>query len=206
VYWDELTRAATLLVVLLNPFLMSIYLLDLFEALDTRTFMRVLLRGTAIATVVFALFAAFGDAIFTDVFQVRFASFLVFGGVVFVLIGIRFVQVGPAALSQLRGAPGHVAGSIAMPFMVGPGTISASILAGASMPIGWAVVAIALAMLTTVTALSLIKWLHGWVKVRHAPLVDRYIDVIGRASALLIGTIAVDMILNGVGLWLDGRS
>ncbi|KNZ34965.1 membrane protein, partial [Acinetobacter baumannii] len=28
--------------------------------------------------------------------------------------------------------------------------------------------------------------------------IDRYFDIVGRLSALLIGTIAVDMIINGV--------
>ncbi len=194
-------KATMLLVVLLNPFMMSIYLLDLIETLEPGVFNRILVRGALIATVVFIAFALSGDAVFTDVFQVRFASFLVFGGILFLLVGLRFVQSGPRALEELRGQPEHVAGAIAMPFMVGPGTVSASVLAGAKLPIGWAVVSVLTAMLATVVGVIAIKWVHDVVKQRHAALVTRYVGVVGRASALLIGTIAVDMIFNGIELW-----
>ena len=203
--WIDFGKTVTLLLVLLNPFLMSIYLLDLFQSLDHRTFIRVFARGSIIATGIFCLFAVFGDAIFSDFLQVRFASFLVFGGLLFVIIGLRFAQLGPAALVQLRGQPEHLAGAIAMPFMVGPGTISASVLAGARLPITWAVVAIFTAMAATVVGIALVKWLHGLVRARNARLVDRYVEVIGRASALLVGTVAIDMILNGLDLWLTTR-
>jgi multiple antibiotic resistance protein len=194
-------KAVTLLLLLLNPFLMSIYLLDLIRTLDGTTFVRVIVRGMIIATGVFWAFAIGGDAIFADILQVRFASFLVFGGILFLLIAIAFVQKGPSALTQLRGKPEHVAGSVAIPFMVGPGTISASIFAGARLPVAWALVAISVAMVLTVAGLAGLKWLHSQVKRRNEALVDRYIDLTGRVSALLIGTIAVDMILSGLELW-----
>lgn len=201
--FDTFMRSTTLLVVLLNPFLMSIYLIDLIESLDDHTFLSTLTRGVVIATVVFCLFAVGGDAIFANVFQVRFASFLAFGGIVFIVISLRFIQVGPQAISELRGDPQHIAGSIAMPFMIGPGTVSASVLAGARLPVTWAVASIASAMVVMVIGLLAIKWLHGFVKHRNADLVDRYVDIIGRASALLIGTIAVDMVFTGIELWWD---
>lgn len=198
---DVFVRSTTLLVVLLNPFLMSVYLIDLIESLDDKTFFSTLVRGVVIATTVFCLFAIGGDAIFSELLQVRFASFLIFGGIVFIVIGLRFIQVGPEALSELRGRPEHIAGSIAMPFMIGPGTVSASVLAGARLPVLWALAAIGAAMLIMVVGLLAIKWIHGFVKERNAGLVERYVDIIGRASALLIGTIAVDMVLTGFELW-----
>src|SRR5690606_6360041 len=142
----QFLESMSLMIVLLNPFLMSIYLLDLIESLDDRVFMATLARGAAIATAVFCAFAAGGDAIFSDFLQVRFASFLIFGGVLFMLIGLRFALQGTATLVQLRGAPEHIAGSIAMPFMVGPGTVSASVMAGVRLPTGWALFAIITAM------------------------------------------------------------
>lgn len=200
---DAFVKSTTLLVVLLNPFLMSIFLIDLIENLDDRTFFTTLTRGVIIATSVFWLFALGGDAIFSDVLQVRFASFLIFGGIVFIVIGLRFIQVGPEALSELRGPPQHIAGSIAMPFMIGPGTVSACVVTGARLPITWALGSIAIAMLVMVVGLLAIKWLYGLVKERNGALVERYIDIIGRVSALLIGTIAVDMVLTGIERWWD---
>lgn len=200
---DTFIRSTTLLLVLLNPFLMSIYLIDLIENLDNHIFFATLTRGVVIATLVFCLFAVGGDVIFADVFQVRFASFLIFGGLVFIVISMRFIQIGPQAIAELRGDPQHVAGSIAMPFMIGPGTVSASVVAGARLPIGLAIASIASAVLFMLVGVLAIKWLHGFVKQRNAQLVDRYVDIIGRASALLVGTIAVDMVLTGLELWWE---
>lgn len=198
----QTVNAALFLFVLLNPFLMSIYLMDLIERLDDRTFAAVLLRAAAISGFIFCLFAITGDAVFSKLFQVRFASFLVFGGIVFLLIALRFVHQGPAAVEQLRGEPEHLAGAVAMPFMIGPGTVSASVLAGARLPLFWATLSIGLAMISTFLGLIALKKLHTMVKARNRALVDRYVNVVGRASALLIGTIAVDMILNGVERWI----
>ena len=82
------------------------------------------------------------------------------------------------------------------------GTVSASVMAGVRLPIGWALGAIITAMVTIVCGLFVLKNMHTRLKQRNAALLDRYVDVVGRASALLIGTIAIDMILSGVDLWL----
>ncbi len=192
-----------LLFVLLNPFLMSIYLLDLIETLEGRVFRRVLVRGTLIAATVFVLFAWAGDAVFSQVLQVRFSAFLIFGGVVFLIVAVQYVMQGSDAIRGLRGSPEHLAGSIAMPFMIGPGTVSASILAGSRLPVMWAALAVLAALTFTVLGVVLLKLIHDFAKTRHEPLVNRYIDVVGRVSAFVIGTIAIDMILRGIDLWLN---
>ena len=46
--------------------------------------------------------------------QAEFASFQIFGGVVFLLIGLQFVFRGPAAIEILNGKSEHLAGAIAM--------------------------------------------------------------------------------------------
>lgn len=42
-----------------------------------------------------------------------------------------------------------------------------------------------------------LKVAHDHVRERNARLIDRYMEVIGRISALLIGTIAIEMIMVG---------
>ena len=203
---SEFADAALLLFVLLNPFLMSIYLLDLIQDLEGRTFRRVLVRGTLISFCVFSVFAVTGDRLFADVLHVRFAAFLLFGGIVLLIVGIRYILVGSTAIRDLRGNPEHIAGSIAMPFMIGPGTVSASVLIGSRLPALPAVGTIAVALTLTVVCVLGLKWLHDHVKQRHEKLIERYIDAAGRISALIIGTFAAEMILQGVDLWLDGGS
>ena len=124
----DFLRSSVLLLVLLNPFLLIIYLIDVVEKLDRSEFTRVLVRAGLIATAVFWLFAILGDAVFSDVLQAEFASFQIFGGVVFLLIGLQFVFRGPTAVEILRGESRHLTGAIAMPILIGPGTISASVV------------------------------------------------------------------------------
>ncbi|HVS63480.1 MAG TPA: MarC family protein [Thermoanaerobaculia bacterium] len=198
---SEFVRSASLLLVLLNPFLLSVYLLDLVRTLDSASFARVLTRATVIATVVFIVVSWLGERLFTQILQVRFASFLLFGGVIFPLVGIRFVLEGPAALTGLRGDPKHLEGSIALPFMIGPGTVSASVLAGARLgPLGGAG-AIASATVLAAIALMLLKRLHDVVKERNEELVERYVDIVGRVMSLVIGTYSIEMILQGLEQW-----
>lgn len=140
-------ESTLLLLVLLNPFLMSVYLLDLIESLERSTFRRVLVLASIISTTVFVLFAVAGDTIFSRVLQMRFASFLIFGGTLFLIIAIRYVMIGVDAIRSHRGSTDHIAGSIALPFMIGPGTISANVVAGSRLSVGWAVLSIILVFL-----------------------------------------------------------
>lgn len=202
----DFAGSAMLLFMLLNPFLMSVYLLDLIQSLDPPTFARVLIRGALISGSVFIFFAWLGDVVFRDVLHVRFGSFLIFGGVVFLIIGVRFVFQGNEALHSLRGSPEHVAGSVALPFMIGPGTVGASVLAGSRLHPLAAAAAVVLALSSTVLAVLVLKSLHDYVKHRNELLVTRYIDITGRIMALVIGTFAIEMILQGVEGWLQELS
>ncbi len=190
-------ESGVFLLVLLNPFLLSIYLIDLIDSLSFVQLGRVLLRASLISGAVFCLFAWSGDALLIRLFHVRFASFLLFGGAVFLLIGIRFVLMGGEAIRSLRGPAEHVAGSIAMPFMIGPGTVSASVIAGTRLPFLLAVLSIVGALAATSAMVLLLKFIHDAVKRRTEKVIERYVDIVGRLSALIVGTIAVEMILQG---------
>jgi multiple antibiotic resistance protein len=196
---DPFLKSLALFLVLFNPFLMSIYLLDLIQDLDHRTFLRVLVRATLISASVFMLFAWGGEAIFTNLLQVRFAAFLVFGGIVIFLIALQMMFTGSNAIRNMRGGdPEHISGSIAMPFMIGPGTISASVIAGKSLSLWQAAAVIVLSLALTVAMLMALKLAFDTIKVRNAKLLERYIDVTGRAAALLTGSIGVQMIMQGL--------
>ncbi len=197
---DFLTSAA-LLLVLLNPFLLIIYLVDMVRTLSPNAFAKVLIRAGLIAGSVFCIFALLGDAVFTRGLQVEFASFQIFGGILFLLIGIQFVFKGPAALQILRGESKHLAGAIAMPVLIGPGSISASVVIGEKLDPLYACLAVAFAVVVCLTTIALLKLLHDYVRPRVEALVDRYIEIAGRVMALVVGTIAVEMIMQGLSSW-----
>ncbi|HCQ9957708.1 MarC family protein [Acinetobacter baumannii] len=188
---------------LLNPFLMSIYMIGLIRHTDTKVFNKALIQGGLIAYIVFLLFAWGGEAIFNRYLNVRFESFLIFGGLIFLVIGYRYVFQGADTIGEMRGAPEHLAGTVAMPFMIGPGTISAAVVTGMSMSLVEAAIVIALVLFLSCSVLIAMKFAHDHLRYSHAKYIDRYFDIVGRLASLLIGTIAVDMIVNGVTRLID---
>ncbi|NCC50257.1 MAG: MarC family protein [Spartobacteria bacterium] len=199
----EFFKSMTLLLVLLNPFLVIVYLIDVLQKLDRRQFMYVLIRAGVISTVVFWCFALLGDKIFSNLVQAEFASFQIFGGIVFLLIGLQFVFYGPTAIQILRGESQHLAGAIAMPILIGPGTISASVIIGKKLPALYACLAVLIALVCTIAIMIILKGIHDFVRPRREPLIQRYIEIGGRITALFAGTISVEMIMQGIQTWAD---
>lgn len=198
---DAFTRSFLLLFVLLNPFILSVYLLSLVRTLSLRRFVDHLTRAGLISLLVFVTFAWAGEAIFEDVLQVRFAAFLVFGGITFLLIGIRLILgLGPP-VDLPSPETGRTSASIAVPFLIGPGTISASVLSGTRLPPMLAAGAILLAMLAAIGSVILIKIIHDYVSSRNERLVRRYSEIAGRATALFTGAFAIEMIFTGLERW-----
>jgi len=198
----EFMRAAGLLFVLLNPFLVIIYLVDVVEKKDITSFRRVLITAGAISVAVFWAFALLGDAIFSDLVHAEFASFQIFGGLVFLLIGIQFVFRGVNSIELLRGESEHLAGAIAMPILIGPGTISASVIIGKRLNTIPACGAILVAVALSVIIMLVLKALHDYVRPRSEKMVQRYIEIAGRITALFVGTISVEMIMQGIRAWV----
>ena len=199
---NDLLKSVALLFVLLNPFLLIIYLAGIVEKLDLSEFRRVLIRAALIASAVFCCFAVVGDAVFSDVVQAQFASFQIFGGIVFLLIGLQFIFRGPTAIKLLRGEAEHLAGAIAMPIFIGPGSISASVLVGQRHQPLTACAIVFIAVLSSVLVMLGLKWLHDFVRPRQEHLIRRYIEVAGRITALFVGTISVEMMMQGLRTWV----
>lgn len=200
---SDFIQSTALLLALLNPFLVIVYLSDVVQTLDRRTFRRVLFRGGLIAGVVFGCFALAGDAIFSGIIQAEFASFQIFGGIVFLLIALQFVFRGPTAIEILRGESEYLAGAIAMPVLIGPGTLSASVFIGKQLSPLAACGAIFLALLISVAVMILLKVLHDYVRMTDGRLVERYIEIAGRITALYVGTVSVEMIMQGMRAWVQ---
>ncbi|MBD3393692.1 MAG: MarC family protein [Chitinivibrionales bacterium] len=196
-------RSSILLFLLLNPFMLIIYLLDLVRDLDGPTFRRVLIRAGVISTLAFIAFCSLGEFLFEEILHAKFASFQVFGGIVFLLIGLRFVFMGNEAFKGLRGEAKYLAGSIAMPVMIGPGTVSASMVMGKRLGTGMGSLGILVAVFLSVFIMLFLKSMHDYVRPRSTELVERYVEVIGRVAALVIGTISLEMIFQGVTAWFS---
>lgn len=199
----DFIRSTALLLVLLNPFLVIIYLTDIVQKLTWRQFSHVLIRAGLISSVVFCFFALLGDAVFSNIVQAEFASFQIFGGIVFLLIGLQFVFRGPTAIEILRGDSEHLAGAVAMPVLIGPGTISASVVIGKRHETLTACLVVVTAVIISIVIMMLIKSLHDTMRLRQERLIQRYLEIVGRVMALFVGTVAIEMIMQGIRTWID---
>jgi multiple antibiotic resistance protein len=199
----DFIRSTTLLFMLLNPFLLVVYMIDVFDKLPVKTFRSVVIRAGIISIIVFSLAAILGDVLFRVLLQAEFASFQVFGGIVFLLIALKFVFEGNSAIKGLQGESRHIAGSIAMPLMIGPGTIGASIVVGKRLSQINAVLSITVAVMASVSLIILLKYIHDYARVHSEELVERYIDIAGRVTALVVGTFAIEMIMRGLTRWKE---
>ena len=199
----DFLKSTALLLTLLNPFLVIIYLVDVVQKLKRKQFRLVLVRAGLIASTVFCSFAILGDTIFTGLMQVEFASFQIFGGIIFLLIGIQFVFHGQTAIEILRGESEHIAGSIAMPVLIGPGTISACVIIGKRHEPLVACTVVVTAVLICLIAIILLKFIYDLVNQTREALINRYIEIAGRITALYVGTVAIDMIMKGLQTWAD---
>jgi multiple antibiotic resistance protein len=199
---DDFIKTSLMLFVLINPFILSVYLIELIKGMEFKALSGQLVRAGLISYTVFLLFAWAGEAVFEDVLQIRFLSFMIFGGVTFLIVGVRLILgIGPP-VEALRPQSGELSGAIAMPFIVGPGTISASVLAGSRLTYFDAALAIGLALVVAIVSIILLKKIHDVVHARDERYVARYMGIAGRVTALFTGSFAIELILKGVERWL----
>ncbi|MCU4156119.1 MarC family protein [Carboxylicivirga sp. A043] len=200
---SDFIRSITLLLILLNPFLLIVYLIDIVKSKSMYVFIKILIRAGLISFVTFSCFAILGDSIFNSVFNARLASFQIFGGIIFLLTGIQFVFKGNSSIESLRGESKHVAGAIAMPIFIGPGTISYSVLIGEQLNNYLALAAIGCAVLLCISIIALLKIIHDRIQTKKEELIEQYIDIAGRVIAMLLGTVSIELIMTGADYWLD---
>ena len=87
-----------------------------------------------------------------------------------------------------------------MPFMIAPGTLSASVLIGSSLPSNGAILAITIAVIGSLVSLVIFKFIHDPLKRNNERLLNRYVEIIRRVVAIFTGTYAIEMIANGIRL------
>jgi multiple antibiotic resistance protein len=69
-----------------------------------------------------------GDIIFQETFQIDFESFRIFGGIIAFSYACYFIVKGQKAVIIMKEDLDDLAAEIALPFMVGAGMISLSIV------------------------------------------------------------------------------
>lgn len=185
--------------VMLNPFALFLYLKPVMHDLSDADFRSVFLKATLISFFIFLVFLLFGDIVFEQVFRINFESFRIFGGIVLFSLAYIFIVQGKKAFIQIKGDLHDLASEIALPFMVGAGTISLTILMSEQLVLWQGVLSLALIMLVNFVAIMGLKQIRSSMrskKVQHA--FDKNMELLLRINGFFVGAIGIDMVVTGI--------
>ena len=186
-------------IVILNPFALCLYLSGIIEDLDSKQFFRVLTLASLVSYIVFAVFSLFGDKLLITVFSVRTEALRTFGGLVFLVVAYNYVTKGSSeATAILRGSLDELPSQIAVPFMIGAGTITQAILIGKRSNALSSVIILLFAVAISTLFVLVFKYVRDKIKERHIQTFDRYVNILSRINGLIIGAISIEMIVSGV--------
>lgn len=186
-------------VVMLNPFALFLYLQPIMKELDDKTFNRVLIKANLISFGVYLIFLLFGDFIFKGLFQIHFDSFRIFGGIIIFSFAYLFIVKGERAMIQMKGDLDDLASTIALPFMVGAGTISLTILMVHQYERVLAFFMLGGALLINYLFIMLLKEIRVQIEKRKFRVAfDKNMEVLLRLNGFLVGAIGVNMIVTGI--------
>ncbi|MDA3883386.1 MAG: hypothetical protein PF481_08865 [Bacteroidales bacterium] len=187
------------LLVMLNPFALFLYLEPIRKDLDHKKFIGVIFKATLISFTVCCLFFFFGEFIFDSVFQIEFESFRIFGGIIIFSYAYFFIVNGQKALIMIKENLDDLASEIALPFMVGAGTISLSILVSYNHTtwIGLGIMVIVF-LINFVTIYLLKKMRDNLEGKKWRTAYDKNMEVLLRLNGFFIGAIGINMVLTGI--------
>ncbi|MDA0945282.1 MAG: hypothetical protein O3A77_04400 [bacterium] len=185
--------------IMINPFAQVLYLKCVIDDLDVKTFSLVYAKASIISLVIYVIFALIGDEIFTRFFKIRFESFKIFGGIIIFAYAFSFIMYGAKSMIQTKENLDDLASEIALPFMVGSGTLYLSILIGRMA--GSFSVILSIFFSVIIVNYSLV-WLFVFMKdqfrKRQQIVFDKYMGILMRLNGFFMGAIGVHMILDGI--------
>lgn len=186
-------------IAILNPFALFIYTLPLKKEQYLGDYISILVRASLISFIIFSLFALSGDAIFTRVLNVDFNSFRIFGGLVLIGFALSFIVQGKESFITTKGELSKLASEVALPFMVGAGTITLSIVLGRRLGATNSVLALALIMslnLAIILALAVFRQKLRPAKMQE--VLDKNLEILLRLNGFVVGAFGVDLVVSGV--------
>lgn len=186
-------------IIMLNPFALFLYLGPVMKNLDNITFTKVLTKATLISFGVLLLFVVSGDYVFQKIFHIKFESFRIFGGIVIFSFAYQFIIKGHRAFITMKADLDDLASEIALPFMVGAGTISLSILMKNQLNLQNAVLALVISLISNFLLILFLKFFKDHIaRKKFKVLFDKVMEILLRINGFFLGAIGVDMILSGL--------
>lgn len=183
---------------ILNPFALCLYLVGVMEDLDKEAFLRVLIRACGISFAVFCVFGLAGEPFLVDLLGIRPDALRIFGGVIFFIVGYNYVVKGYRTNEMLRGSLDELPSAIALPFMIGAGTLTQSILIGKQHSMGVTILVISIGILVSFAIVLVFKLIRDHMRGPKERVFERYVNIMVRINGLVIGAISTEMIISGV--------
>jgi len=184
--------------VLLNPFALFIYLQPVMRELSEKDFHKVLFRASLISFGIFALFVIAGDFIFLRIFQINFEAFRIFGGIIIFTLAYMFIIQGKKSLIDMKENLDDLAAEIALPFMVGAGTISLCVVMSNKYRTPKGILILSIIMILHYIIIFLLMQIRKLVAARFRVAFDKNMEIALRLNGLFVGAIGVNMIIVGI--------
>jgi len=192
---DAISSGASFLAIL-NPFALSLYLWSLMSSIERAAFFRVLIQATVVSLAIFCAFAILGERML-EMLGIDAGALRLFGGVVFLIIALKYVSQGYRAVESLRGTLTELPSAIAVPFMIGAGTITQAILIGKRHDTPLALGILAAVIVASLGIVTAFYFIQHHLRPRHETVFNRYVNMLARLNGLLIGAFSVKMIFEG---------
>jgi multiple antibiotic resistance protein len=185
------------LIALINPISKIFIITTLKENTDESGLMHIILRSSIIALVILLTFTFIGNFLLIKFFHIQIYSFKIAGGIVLVFRGFEALNKGlffelshNQKLEDLSIVP------LASPMIAGPATITAAV----SFPAKYGMTITSLSILCAVTANLFIMLIAP--RITGALNKHNIMGALIRITGLIVATIGVQMILDGLGEYL----
>jgi multiple antibiotic resistance protein len=189
----SLARAILALFIIVDPFGNIPIFIGLTEKMTQPQRRRVFRAATFTSFALLVVFALLGQQILAF-FNISLYSFMIAGGILLLIVAIKLLLEGEwheraEALESLSAVP------LAVPLLVGPGAMTATILNLQEFGIVITLVAVVVVFVVVWVVLRLVEPIHRFLGKSGS-------TIIARIMALFIAAIAVQYILNGVTYYL----
>jgi multiple antibiotic resistance protein len=193
--WNEIIP----ILVMMNPIGLFLYLAPIRKQLSRHNFIKVLFKASLISFSILFLFFLTGNFLFEEVFRIHFESFRIFGGIVIFSFSYLFIVKGKKAFIHMKEDLDDLASEIALPFMVGAGTISLTVLLSYKTTMFMGTMILLIAMGLAFLIILLLNLFREKIPLHKFKVAfDKNMEVLLRLNGFFIGAIGINMVITGI--------
>ncbi|MBT3406843.1 MarC family protein [Candidatus Woesearchaeota archaeon] len=185
--------------VLLNPFALFLYLEPLMVDLSNRQFNIVLAKATLISFMITLIFFLLGDFLFQKILKIDIESMRILGGIVLFSFAYFNIVKGRKGYIQMKENLNDLASEIALPFMIGAGTLSLTIMMRHQLPFWIGVLSFLIIFSFNHIFVMLLKAFKDQISKRKFKVAyDKNMQILLRFNGFIVGAVGIDMIVTGI--------